>query len=112
MAAISTIAAVAGLLGTLALLAPLLIAVGTGIKLVAFSMSGLGVAASGGAKSNGVAFTSATASGSWGTLTDVFISDASSGGNVLAHDVMTTALAVGSGGVVNIAVGELDITLD
>ena len=69
-------------------------------------------AASGGAKSNGVAFTSATASGSWGTLTDVFISDASSGGNVLAHDVMTTALAVGSGGVVNIAVGELDITLD
>jgi len=69
-------------------------------------------AASGGAKSNGAAFTTGIASGSWGTVTDFFISDASSGGNISVYDVMTTALAVGSGGTVNFAIGEIDVTLD
>lgn len=68
-------------------------------------------AASGGAKSNGTAITFPTASGSWGTVTDLFISDASSGGNILAYDDLAVAKAVTSGDTVSFAIGDLDLTL-
>lgn len=68
-------------------------------------------AASGGAKSNGTAITFPQASGSWGTVTDFFISDASSGGNILGYGALTTSKAVTNGDTVSFAIGDLDITL-
>lgn len=69
-------------------------------------------AASGGAKSNGTAITFATATGSWGTVTHVAIMDASSGGNMLAHDDLTTSKAITTDDTASFPVGDLDITLD
>ncbi len=67
--------------------------------------------ASGGAKANGVAFDFPQASGSWGTVIDFFLSDASSGGNIYAYGTLTVAKAVSSGDTLSFAIGELDITL-
>lgn len=70
-------------------------------------------AASGGALSNGVAITGFTASGgSWGTITDIAICDASSAGNVLAYDALAASKTVGDGDSFQIAIGDLDVTLD
>lgn len=69
-------------------------------------------AASGGAKANGTAVTFPQASGSWGTVTDVFISDASSGGNIYAYGALTVSKAITSGDTAQFAIGDLDITLD
>ena len=68
-------------------------------------------AASGGAIANGTAITFATATGSWGTVTDFFIADASSGGNILAYGALTASKTIGSGDTASFAVGDLDITL-
>lgn len=68
-------------------------------------------AASSGAKSNGVAITFDTPTGSWGTVTDFFIADASSGGNILAYGALSASQVIGSGNVVSFAIGDLDITL-
>lgn len=68
-------------------------------------------AASAGAKSNGVAITFPTATGSWGTVTDFFISDASSGGNILGYGALTTSKTIGNGDTASFAIGDLDITL-
>lgn len=67
-------------------------------------------AASAGAKSNGVAFTFPTPSGSWGTITHVAIFDAASGGNMLDFGALAAAKTIGNGDVVQFAIGELDIT--
>lgn len=68
--------------------------------------------ASGGSKSNGTEITFPEATGSWGTLTHVFISDASSGGNVLLYSELTASKAVDTGDTVSFAVGSLTFTLD
>lgn len=69
-------------------------------------------AASAGAKSNGTPITFPAATGSWGTITDFFISDADTGGNILAFGALAAAQAVASGETINFAVGALDISLD
>jgi hypothetical protein len=69
-------------------------------------------AASGGAKSNGVAITFATPSGSWGTVVAMGVFDASSSGNLLAWADLAASKTVGSGDVVTFPVGDLDVTLD
>jgi hypothetical protein len=69
-------------------------------------------AASAGSKSNGVAFTFPAATGAWGTITDFFISDASSGGNILAYGVLTTAKAINNGDTASFAIGDITITLN
>lgn len=50
-----------------------------------------------------------TASGSWGTVTDVFVSNASQGGVVLLHDGVTSK-AVTDGDTVTIDIGNLVLT--
>jgi len=67
-------------------------------------------AASGGAKSNGVAFTTATATGSWGTITHAFFSDASSGGNILCHWDLPTSKTIASGDSLSFGVGAITLT--
>jgi hypothetical protein len=69
-------------------------------------------AASAGVKSNGTPITFPAATGSWGTITDFFISDADTGGNILAFGALAAAQAVASGETINFAVGALDISLD
>jgi len=69
-------------------------------------------AASGGAKSNGTEITFPSATGSWGTVIDFFISDAASGGNILGYGTLSIPKAISSGDTAKFAVGDLDITLD
>lgn len=54
-------------------------------------------AASGGSKSNGAAFTFASPTGSWGTVTHWFIADAPSSGNMLYKGPLTAAVSIGAG---------------
>lgn len=68
-------------------------------------------AASGGSKTNGADITFPTPSGSWGVITDFFISDAASGGNILAYGALTSPQTVSSGNIVKFLTGALTITL-
>jgi len=62
--------------------------------------------------SNTAAIEFPTATGSWGTVAYVGISDALSGGNLLASGALTTSKTISSGDVFRIPLGDLDITLD
>jgi len=68
--------------------------------------------ASGGAISNSAAITFVTPTGSWGTATHFALMDASTSGNQLGWAALTTPQAIGTGNLVQFAVGELDIGLD
>ena len=68
-------------------------------------------ASSGGAKSNGVGITFPTPSGSWGTVTDFFISDADTGGNIYGADALAAPQTIGSSNIVSFAIGDLDFSL-
>lgn len=61
---------------------------------------------------NHAAVTFPQASGSWGTLTDVFLVDAASGGNILAHATLATSKTIGSGDTLQFNAGDLQFTLD
>lgn len=65
----------------------------------------------GGAKSNGADFTFPTPSGNWGTITDFFISDGSSGGNILGVGTLAASQSPQSGNVVKFAAGSLTFSL-
>ena len=67
-------------------------------------------AASGGAKSNGVDIDFAAASGAWGTVTDFFVADASTAGNILGYGVLTVSKTPTAGDVVRLAAGSLAIS--
>lgn len=66
----------------------------------------------GNAAANTAAIEFPTASASWGTVAYVGISDASTGGNLLASGALTTSKTISSGDVFRIPTGDLDITLD
>jgi hypothetical protein len=66
----------------------------------------------GGLIDNVNAITFPTATGSWGTITDVAIIDSSSGaGNILFYGPLTASKVVGSGDTFKFNAGDLDITL-
>lgn len=65
-----------------------------------------------GKKTNKVAFEFAQATGSWGTITDWFIADASSGGNILAWGALGTSKSVTSGDIFRLAADAIVLTLD
>ena len=69
-------------------------------------------ASSGGAKSNGVDFTFATATANWGTVVAFGIFDAVTAGNLLAWADLTVSKAVNSGDTAKFNTGDLDLTLD
>ena len=61
---------------------------------------------------NDAAITFPTASGgAWGTVTHVGIWDASSGGNLLVHGVLSASKVVGDGDTFEFAIGNLDVVL-
>lgn len=53
-----------------------------------------------------------TATTSWGTITHVAVLDASTSGNVLASAALAASKSIGSGDVLRINAGDLDISLD
>jgi hypothetical protein len=67
--------------------------------------------ASGGSISNAITITFASATSAWGTVTDMFISDSSSAGNIYVYDDLTTSKAVTSGDTVQFNPGDLTINL-
>ena len=69
------------------------------------------VAATRATENTGV-ITFAEASGSWGTITDWFIADATEDGNIIAYGTFSAGKAVGTGDVPYIAVGGIDISVD
>lgn len=69
-------------------------------------------AASNGLKSNGVKLTFPTATGSWGTISYFFLSDAASGGNLVLWGQLSTAKAIDAGDQAFFNAGDIDITLD
>jgi hypothetical protein len=66
--------------------------------------------AAAGSKANGATFTFPTASGSWGTVTQFGIFDASSAGNLLYWGDLTSSQAVASGSTASFASGQITIT--
>ena len=67
--------------------------------------------ASGKTTSNSAPVVTASASGSWGTVTHFGILDAASSGNLLYYGSFASSNLVSSGQAVCIALGDLDITL-
>ena len=67
-------------------------------------------APSDGATQNTSAVTFPTATANWGMVSGVFISDASSAGNVLLHGSLTTSRDVQDGDVFKFNAGDLDVT--
>ena len=67
-------------------------------------------AASNGATQNTGAITFPTATGDWGGISGVIISDHASAGNVLLHGSLTSARDVKNGDVFKFNAGDLDIT--
>jgi hypothetical protein len=65
----------------------------------------------GGVSSNNNAINFPTPSGSWGTVTHWFISDASSGGNLWFCAALTQSKVINSGDTVSFASGALTITV-
>lgn len=62
-------------------------------------------------KKNGTVITFPTATGSWGTITDVFIKATNSSGAVLVYGALSVAKTVSNGDVFDFPVNDLDITL-
>lgn len=61
---------------------------------------------------NAAAITFPEASGSWGTITDVFLADAASGGNILAFATLDVSKAIGDGDTLQFDSGDLEFSLE
>jgi len=69
-------------------------------------------ASSGGTKSNANAINFPTpTSGGWGLVTDFFIADASSAGNIYVYGALTISKTINEADTVSFAVGDLDLTV-
>lgn len=67
---------------------------------------------SGNTASNNADIEFPAATGSWGTVTHLAVLDASTVGSIIAYGALTASKAIGTGDILRIASGELDITLD
>lgn len=67
---------------------------------------------SGNTATNSAAIEWPTATGTWGTITDVAVFDADTGGNMLVYASLTSSKTIASGDVLRIPAGDLDVTLD
>jgi hypothetical protein len=67
---------------------------------------------SGNLATNSAAVEWPTATGTWGTITDVAVFDADTGGNMLVYASLTSSKTIASGDVLRIPAGDLDVTLD
>lgn len=67
-------------------------------------------AASGGTTDNSAAVEFAAATGSWGAVSHFGIFDAASSGNLLIHGAFSSSKTIGSGDILKVAAGDLDVT--
>jgi len=67
-------------------------------------------AASSGTTDNSAAVEFAAATGSWGSVSHFGIYDAASSGNLLVHGAFSAAKTIGSGDILKVAAGDLDVT--
>ena len=68
-------------------------------------------APSSGTTANSANVTFPTATASWGTITDIGIYDASTGGNLLYFTPLTTSKTISSGDIFQISTGNLTVSL-
>lgn len=67
---------------------------------------------SGNTASNNAAIEWPVATSAYGTVTDVGVFDASTGGSLIAYAALTTSKAIDTGDVFRLPSGDLDVTLD
>ena len=67
---------------------------------------------SGNLATNSAAIEWDAATASFGTVTHIAVMDASTGGNMIASNSLTTAKAVATDDIIRVPAGDLDITLD
>ena len=67
---------------------------------------------SGNTASNTAAIEWPVATSGYGTVTDVGVFDAASGGNLIAYAALTTSKSIDTGDVFRLPAGDLDVTLD
>ena len=77
-----------------------------------YSRKAVTMTVSGNVASNSGAVEFDAATGDWGTVYYAGVFDASTAGNLLAYAALTTAKTVGTGDVIRVPIGDLDITLD
>lgn len=63
-------------------------------------------------KSNGTVINFATPTGSWGVVTDFFIADALTAGNILCYGTLGASQTISTGNTVSFNTSTLTITLD
>ena len=74
-------------------------------KSVAFTVSG-------NLATNSAAVEFDVATADWGTITDIAVFDAVSGGNMIAYATLTAAKTISNGDVLRVSANDLDITMD
>ena len=87
-------------------------AAGTEVSGGSYARTAVTFSVTGDTASNTAAVEFPAATASWGSVTHIGVHDASSGGNMLVHAVLSTAKTIADGDVFRIPTGDLDITLD
>jgi hypothetical protein len=64
-----------------------------------------------GTLSNAIIYTFSQATGNWGIITDFFISDAITGGNILVYGSLTAPKTIANGDTARFAIGDFVINL-
>lgn len=87
-------------------------AAGTEVSGGGYAREAVAFTVSGNTATNSAAIEWDAATGSWGTVTHIAIMDASSGGNMIASNALTSAKAIDTDDIIRVPAGDLDITLD
>jgi len=85
---------------------------GTEVSGGGYARQAVTFAVSGNTASNTAAIEWPVATAGYGTVTDVGVFDAASGGNLIAYAALTTSKAIDTGDVFRLPAGDLDVTLD
>jgi hypothetical protein len=75
------------------------------------SMTVTTASGTGGTTSNSADITFTASGGDWGTVTHIGIHDASTGGNLLWHGVLTASKTVADGDTLQFSTGNIDLTI-
>jgi hypothetical protein len=85
---------------------------GTEVSGSAYTREAVTFTVSGDTATNSAAIEWDAATGSWGTITHIAVFDASTGGNMLVYAALTASKVIGTGDILRIPAGDLDITLN
>ena len=85
---------------------------GTEVSGGAYARQAVTFSVSGNTATNSGAIEYPTATAGYGTVTNVGIFDASTGGNLIAYAALTASKTIDTGDVLRLPAGDLDVTLD